>query len=402
MNVDKTENERSQIIERALESLGMEGAKTDPLIIKDVLMEMQLHDFQIEFQPLRDFINKALTEPQPFAPLIEDIKQALVKKHPAVVEFVELALETKWLQPSVHIRRAAHVAYILEALTATACDNHKFFLALEKHMRVKQLERGLSKQRIVSSLIRITRISHKIFCACKAAGVDPLIAYFRLSRGLPGASISKKKLSGLYANHKINYLEYRLLLPTPKKHMLHFLEYININIYEAGITEYEQGFKDNAVCAYELSRNIEEKQPRTYFDGSCFLNMNVTQEWCSLYVIWNMAFVLSELEELDLIFPKLLIPSLLNVKPERFIGTRLISLWLAMNFDFFREVDGRIHVTSPENRKKMAEAWGKINKKYAFALAKREVHESSREVLEHYKREFSHPFINFIKRLVNF
>jgi hypothetical protein len=269
-------------------------------------------------------------------------------------------------------------------------------------MRIKERERGFDKNHLVGSFAKVARSSHKIFCACKAASVDPAMLYFHLTRGLPGASMSKKKLSNLYANHKINYLEYRLLLPTPKGHLLHVLECLNINISEAGTTEYEHGFKDNALCAYALSEDVEIKQPAAYFNEKHFLIMELSEEWCSLYVTWNMAFLLSELDELDLILPKLFIPSVINAKPEKFMGKRAVSLWIAMNFDFFREVGGITHVSGPLNRREMAQAWGAINKKYAFALAKRELNENSREVIEHYRRSYAHPFASFIKRLVNF
>ena len=172
------------------------------------------------------------------------------------------------------------------------------------------------------------------------------------------------------------------------KEFINILELLKLNIYEARISEFQNGFKPNSIVAFELNEDISVRQPQA--------NLAVSEQWASLYTTWNMAFVLSEIDDLDIFFSKLIIPSLLNAEGKDFLGIRFISLWLAINTDVFRTFDHK-NVLGPKNKKEMAQAWGEINKKYAFHLAKRETHENSKTLKKHYRRMFSRPIYNLFK-----
>ena len=70
-------------------------------------------------------------------------------------------------------------------------------------------------------------------------------------------------------------------------------------------------------------------------DENYFPTFAFHQDWVSLYETWNMAFILGELNNLHYLFPKLLIPSVLNAKSENFLGARIIALWLSINNTLF-------------------------------------------------------------------
>ena len=114
-----------------------------------------------------------------------------------------------------------------------------------------------------------------------------------------------------------------------------------------------------------------------------------------------MAFVLGNLNDLDLILPKLFIPSIIDAKSENFLGVRFISLWLTINFAIFRKSDN-IEVFGPKNKTEIADAWANINKKYSSDIAKKEIHEDSKILNMFYKRFFSHPFWNLFRLVRHF
>jgi len=118
----------------------------------------------------------------------------------------------------------------------------------------------------------------------------------------------------------------------------------------------------------------------------------------SLYIAWNMTFLLSNIEDLDILLPKLLIPSIINSESENFAGARTVSLWLSVNHVLFRKYNKR-KVVGPKQKIKMTKAWAEINKKYAFELAKKETHEDSRALMRGYNKFFHNPFFNFFKLL---
>ena len=81
------------------------------------------------------------------------------------------------------------------------------------------------------------------------------------------------------------------------------------------------------------------------------------------------------------------------------MGARIISLWLTINHVFYRIHNKKI-IFAPKNKNEIAKAWSKINKKYAFDLAKRETHEDPKTLIKTYNQFFSHPFLNWLKLVV--
>jgi len=414
------ENKSRKIIEKSIISLGLKkNLKTDPKKIREILKEMNLDDFNTNFPPMKIFLKEITTKPKNLKPMFDDIIRGIVKKQPAVVEFAELALKKKWFKKSEHIHNAVHVTFILEAMTAAMCNSHTFFIEAQDHLKSKERLCGLDSRKICSSFKRVLNITHNLFEAIKVVSVDPFMIYFSIRRGLNKSQLDKKELKELYKKGELNYLEYKLLLPTSKKGINHLLELVRINIYEAGMTEYKKGFKVNSICAYELNEDIKinppdvEFQKRGVFPDSSknkfyksiqtkenlYINFPFSQKWVSLYTTWNMAFILSDLNDLDIIFPMLFIPSIIDAKKENAGGVRIISLWLTTNNVLFRRYNNSKEIIGPKNKKEMSKAWGNINKKYAVDLAKRETHEDSKELMRHFSKFYAHPFYSLFKLL---
>lgn len=423
MSLNKyTKEQATIIIEKSMASFGISlQIKTSPEIINSILQEMNLDDFKTKHKEMNNFFKEIVTQPQELQPMLDNIKKGIYSKHPAILEFAELALEKNWFKPSKYVTRAIHVTYILEALTATMCNDHDFFIEIQNHYKAKEKKLGINTIHFFSTFIHALNISHDFFKLAKAFSLDPLMIYFKLQRGLSKSPVSKKNLKKLYKENQINYLEYKLLSPIHKNEIAHINELVRINIYEAGVTEYKKGFKTNAISAHELSEILINNPPVTIFKNkpvipenntdlfynsiikkdNLFPTIKLSQNWVSLYTSWNMAFTLGNLNNLDMIFPKLLIPSIINAENENFLGARFISLWLSINHVIFRNYN-KIEITGPNNKTEMAKAWSKINKKYAFELANQETHENSKTLTKNYKRFFSHSFYNLFKIIKTF
>jgi hypothetical protein len=405
-----------------MKALGLHmGMTTNTGTIKDILEEMKLDDFKTEYEPMKRFFSKIASNPQDLDPMFSNIQQGIIDKHPAVIEFAEKALDENWFSPSKHIQRAVNVAFILEALTSAMCNSHKFFVEVQDHYKAKEKTVGLDTRYAFKTFAHALRIDPDFFNIAKAFSLDPLMIYFRIQRGLNKSQLTKSELKKLYKNKEINYIEYKLLSPTRKGSLEHINELIRINIYEAGTTEYKNEFKANAICAYALSENIKTNPPHTTFKKKNVVPENNTdifyksivekenffpviefnQDWNSLYLTWNMAFVLGNLDDLDMIFPKLLIPTVINAESENFLNARIIALWLSINHIIFRKYHKK-ELVGPKNKKEMAKAWGEINKKYAFALAEEEIHENSKTLKKNFKKRFAQPICNLIKLAIRF
>jgi hypothetical protein len=248
------------------------------------------------------------------------------------------------------------------------------------------------------------------------------MAYFRLRRQLGGAAITKERIKEMYKAGQMSYLEYKLLLPVCKKGACICSDWLRINIYEAGITEYNNGFKGNAISAHALSEDASRHCHREVFkvgnvfpegeidefyeslidDSNYFPTFAFHKDWASLYETWNMAFILGELNNLHYLFPKLLIPSVISAKSENFLGARIIALWLSINNTLFLNFNNAEKITGPENRREMALAWGEINKKYAYKLSEEQIQEDSSVLEKSYHKRFMRPFYNLSKLVFRF
>ena len=411
------------IVDRSMKALGLHmDMKTRVSIMEEVLFQMRLDDFETSFKPMKRFFDDILSKPQALKPLFQDVKKALLTKHPAVLEFAEKALEEKWFSPSEQIEKSAHVAFVLEAMTAAMANSNTFANEVIDHIRTKEREIGIDGRHVLKSIWRSWPLSRNFFGAANAVSLDPAISYFRLRRQLNGVHVPQKKSRSVYKTGKISYFEYKFLLPVCKKNACHCSDWLRMNIYEAGVTEYNNGFKSNAISAHALSEDIKKNCHREVFKatsvvpeqsknafyaslyqrGNYFPTVGLSKDWVALYETWNMVFILGELDNLHFLFPKLLIPSVLDAKPENFLGVRIISLWLSINNTLFLRFDGKEKIKGPGKRRRMAHAWGKINEKYAFQLAKKSVDEDSDELRETFRKRFTWPFYHLMKLMFRF
>ncbi len=322
-----------EVIEKSFSLFGLSNdLMTNPTIIKKVLKEIRLDDLKTKNKIIDNFFQESKTKPKKLDSMFKIIKKAILSKHPAIIEFLELGNNQNWFKPAKNIIKAVHVSYILEALTATMCNDHEFFIEVQNHYKKKEEDLGLNTRHPIKTFVNALKISSHFFDIAKPFSLDPFLIYFKLQQGLSKSQIKKEELKKWYKEKQINYVEYRLLSPIKQNHIQHINELVRINIYEAGITEYKNGFKSNALCAHTLCEDLKINHPKTtfkrgivipenknsfyklYSKSSLFPTIEVSQEWASLYTAWNMAFVLGNLNDLDIIFPKLFIPSIIDAK----------------------------------------------------------------------------------------
>lgn len=417
----KPEHAKS-VIEGTMFALGLsKNMKTDPLVMKSILEEMEIDDLEPTFSTMNTFLKEIIIKPQSLKPMFESIEHGLITKHPAIIEFLELALKKKWLHKSEEIQRSVQITFVLEAMTAAMCNNHSFLLQAENHYRKKEQMLGLDKKNIFKTIINSWGKFHDLFKVGKIMALDPLMIYFRLQKGLSDSLIKVPDLKKLHEDRKINYFEYKLLYKLCNKCSDPANKLVRINIYEAGVTEYKRDFKLNAISAYTLAEDLKANPPYAIFKKkkvipeensdkfyktisqkeNKFLDIDTSQDWVSLYITWNLAFILGNLHNLDLLFPKLLMPSIINAKNNNFLGVRVVSLWLSINHFLFRD-SKNIKVIGPSNKVQMAKAWGKINKKYALNLARNKSLNDSKTFMKGYDIFFTHPVYRMFKLVKSF
>jgi len=421
--MEKRNLEDSQrIFQRALQEFGFdEHASTDPAIVAKMLKELKLDDFVTNNHVMRDFFVDLKTKPIKLGHLISNIEKALVEKHPAIIDFLEIALEKKYFKNTKTATRSLYLTFILERLTSAMSNNHEFFLEAYSHYRSKAVVRGMDSKHVISTFFNLLGITRSFFETIKALSVDPIMCYFRLQKGLGDRRATKKELKDLLKNREINFVEFHLMSPIHNGGVSHIGRLVELNIYEAGITDYKNDLRSNSIAAFALCEEIRklkfndefvkkavlpESDDEKFYSSICDKENCVpiteySQSWVSLYISWNAAFVVGNMDNIDLLIPKLLIPTLIDSDPEDFMVSRAISLWLSINHYLFRIKDKNV-IHGPDNRKEIAQVWGEINKKYALELSKKEIHEDSKILNKHFNRFFSHPVVNWLKLVLKF
>ncbi len=412
-----------QVIEDVMSELNLSyEMQTDVALIGEILNEIKLDDFQTSYLPMKLFFEEIRSKPQALGPMISHIKWGLVNNGPAIIEFLNVALNRKWLSGSHYINKSVHIAYILEAITAAMCNSTVFYDEYVEHIHLKEREIGIDREHKLKTFLKTFPGSLNFFGSAKAISLDMALVYFRVSRELAGNQVTEQSVHELYKQGKITFLEFKLLLPLCKTDQCVCHDWLRINIYEAGATEYKNGFSNNALAAHVLAEDVlQHCHPEQYLQrqvipenakGDFYSSLmsdnfvpviNLSEEWKNLYLTWNMAFILGELNNLHYLFPKLLIPSVLCAKSDNFLGVRIISLWVSINNALFLNFNHTEKLTAPENRKEMAELWGEINRKYAEAFYKKNNSTPENINLQSsFNDRFSRPKINLIKQILNF
>lgn len=421
MNPSTEESEK--IIDDAMVALGLSfDMETDVSIIRNILAEIKLDDFQTSYVPMQQFFEDIVSQPQNLETMFSQIRWGLLKNGAAIVEFLNIALNKQWLSPSPYSNKSVHIAYILEAITAAMCNSNVFFDEYVEHIRSKEKDIGIDREHIFRTFLKTFPGSLNFFGSAKAVSLDMALVYFRVTRELKGRAVTRQSVRELYDSGKISFLEHKLLLPLCNKAQCVCNDWLRVNIYEAGVTEYRNGFTTNAIAAHVLSEDVlvhchpESFQLRHVYpesatgdfysslvgDNNYFPVVKLRKDWANLYLTWNMAFILGELNNLHYLFPKLLIPSVLCSNSENFLGVRIISLWISINNSLLLNFNDVEKLTAPENRKEMAMAWGDINRRYAENLYKVHINSDKNSLLTSFQKRFSRPYTNLVKQITNF
>ena len=143
LNTEKSE----QGIDDVIRQLGLSNdMNTDIPMICEILTEIKLDDFQTTYLPMKLFFDEIRSQPQNLGPMISHIKWGLVNNGPAIIEFLIVALNKKWLSGSHYINKSIHIAYILEAITAAMCNSTVFYDEYVEHVHLKEKEIGIDRE----------------------------------------------------------------------------------------------------------------------------------------------------------------------------------------------------------------------------------------------------------------
>jgi len=333
--------QENQCIRDVVRRLGVdEYEHTDPPLLQDILRnDMFLYDLEC----MKARLGEKLTKQQSLHPMIAKVRNSIDKKHPMVAEFLCKALEEDLIPEVVDsdekdiIKRTVHHTYLLELITKEMASDRQLMMEVQSHLLAARERLGLPSD-FYDFAILFSSLTGQLFEAIKTKTLDWVFQQYGViqDRGEILPAESQARSQGL-----------------------------TLNILEACIAENLNGFQNNAMAGIALAINPTEEV--RVVGEERFLEYELSQDWVSLYESWNLAFITGNVQYLNLLYPKLLIPSVIDAEPDKYMFSRALSLWVSGNFFLFAQITHKHEPVVP-NAHVLAKLWGEINSKKANAF----------------------------------
>ncbi|MBF0443215.1 MAG: hypothetical protein HQK54_15000 [Oligoflexales bacterium] len=314
-----------------------EGMVTNPSMIIDILKnDMRL----IDLPSLMAVIGGYTKNEVPLKPMFDEMREGIITKQPVVAEFICAAVNEN-LIPKIDesgkmaITKTLHHMLILNEMTNAMFKDPALMSDVRDHLYRKREQAGISRE-LVRSVFDIYGLSGDAFEPAKTKTID--WAFDSLMKFREKGTISENEIRGRQIG-------------------------VAVNVMEVMIVDYVKGYKDNAVASIPLSTNPPETLSVST-DSQRIVRYHLNEEWVALYESWMAAFLTGFGDSLDIIYPKVFIPAVLNASNNDYLFKRVIALWPTINFVLFKRAD-KIEPSIMPGHDKLALRWGEINRRHA-------------------------------------
>ena len=336
--------DQDQCVTKAFASLNIDDQmNSDPDLLKKILAEDM---FLADLPSITTLLEKELRSPLPLYPMIQKIRQGIYEKQPAIHEFLCAAIE-KGIFPTaeknnpVVIRTLNHM-YIFNIITKGLFDSPQLMVEVKEHFLKKRKMLGID-DRFLESFKDILKLSGGLFFTVKTKTMDWVFDAYE----------DKRKVGNSFTAEETRVRQGGLVL----------------NVIEAVVTDRAHGNHDNALAGVALA--INPPKSVSIVGNNAAIEYELSQEWASLYETWNLAFITVNMDNLQLLYPKLLIPQVMNAPKNEYLFNRALALWTSINFYLFGKAVHKPDMDLP-GKVELAKLWGPINLKYAKELVKKE------------------------------
>jgi hypothetical protein len=298
---------------------------------------------------VKELFTESLVKPVSLAPMLSQIREAIIKKQPAIGEFLCAAVQAGLINRITDdagrsaLTRIINHTYVLNILTEEIAQSKSFMDKVQTHLLQKRAALGIRSD-LVGSLEDLKKLYRgQMFGPTKVVSVDWMYSLA---------------------------LQVRTAGATSPEAIHAFEDGIKLNILEASVTENQAGFYDNAMAGIALEV-IAPKTVTVTQDEKQAWQWDFSERWNSLYETWNLAFITGNSTYLNLYYPKLLIPAVIGADRMDYLSNRAYALWMSLNFRQFVAAKKIPEVVIP-HKEELAKLWGSINVKYGRDLVQKE------------------------------
>jgi len=333
-------SELGKCVDAAAELLSVDmNMQTDPAILLDILdLDMHLQDMP----DVRMMVANDLKQNQSLRPMLEQVREGITSVHPAVGVALCAALADTttvaiFSAPNVAIiKRTIHHMYLLDKIVAKLADDRVFMVKMMKHVQ----------DTVHSTTPHKSHLGHT-YDLFRAAGLFGVAKSF--------------SINGAMEDYK-TFRERGFITPNEDSDRKQGL---TINVLEATATDFVHGYFSNVQVGYDLAK-LHPTSIEVVGENRIIHYVN-NMDYARLYETWNFAFITGNLDFPNLLYPKLLIPSVILADSNSYLYRRVLALWLSLNIYLMADLSGQKHIIF-SGREDLATLWGKINLKYSNFL----------------------------------
>ena len=314
-----------------------EDLESSPVILRQILREeMELLDHEPTCEIMRDLLEGHF----PLTTLVDQILEGIDSQHFEIAAILEETIDEASPQQrfdgtNQEAVRIIHHILVLDCLIKKMVADYRFMISLKAHLFQKRASYGLNatvqKDGLLQTFLAIRSATNETFFAFKTATMDYVFETFCTNRE-----------NGCF----------------PESHDVSAKIGVAINILEAALTDFFAGNFANARVGFYLMRHPHDKLELDAKDQRYYYRYK--KGWESLYETWNLAFILGNMKNLDLLLPKLLAPSVIGAQKDEYLFHRALGLWCSINFYLFRKLKGVPDKESPFAHK-IASRLGELN-----------------------------------------
>lgn len=297
------------MVDQAAEQLGFRpGTPVDTELVRSILKEeLYLEGFEAFSGDMERLTRGKITMDS----LVDAIKSAIRRRHPPILAFLEEIVPTGALKVSgdqeESVRRLLHRLLVVESLGQSIVESPDFLEGLHAHVLKVRAELGLEGG-CWRFFRAVWKASGTLFETAKTLTlelvIDQYLGWRREGPGPLGAFQRFRKNLGL-----------------------------KVNVLEAVLEGCFRGYRVNAHLGTKLlfsGVRAIEVVPETLA-----VKQLLPPGWTIRYESWNLAFILGNLRNLDLLLPKLLVPTVLDAEEDDYLFRRGVLLWFMVNATLF-------------------------------------------------------------------
>jgi hypothetical protein len=295
----------------------------------------------------------SLKEPVNLNHLIKKVRRGITEQHPALGVAICASLVDQQVSKvffkdnhsTAIVRRTIHHMYLLEELVSKSSSNLAFMKSMQTYLYAQ-----------VDAMLGTTSTLLKYIETFRAGGIFGVVKKYCVDRGVQSLINQRENTAAI-----------------TEADVKGWADGLSINIIEASTTERLHGYADNAEVGDAISH--DKINAVMVSSKTKFLEFGLSMDFARLYETWNFAFITGNLEFANIVWPKLLIPRVLQATGAAYMSDRVIALWYSIQFYLMQDLQKVEHKVF-QGQRELSALMGKINLRYyKWVLAKQAAHE---------------------------